>query len=81
MIIEGIKLIFFGFNKFFDIYIRESENQFVHLFWTFANLFGFLKIILELKSLVEFLIRNILWRDKLHEISPSKEMTIQTKYG
>lgn len=52
------------FNSFFNCYIRESESHFVHILWTTANLFGWVKIIIELKGLIEFFIRHIRWHSR-----------------
>ena len=52
------------FNSFFNHYIRESDNFLVHFLWTTANLFGILKVIIELKGALEFLVRHFHWRQK-----------------
>jgi len=48
-------------NHFFNFHVRDSESNWICFVWTSGVLFGWVKLLLELKNLVEFLIRHLVW--------------------
>ena len=48
-------------NLFFNEQIRDSESVLIQFLWTSSVLFGWIKLIFELKNLIEFFIRHYIW--------------------
>lgn len=73
-----VALMVHHFNSFFNEQVRESDYALVQFFWKTSVLFGWIKVIFEVKSLFEFLIRHVrwhyLWKSKIRR--PSSQSTI-----
>jgi hypothetical protein len=52
------------FNHFFNYFFRESNNPIIKFIWTTSILFGWIKIILETKCAIEFIIRHFVWKSQ-----------------
>ena len=63
-LLDFIKLVIDVFNTWFNSNIRESNNSLIHFVWTSSIIFGTIKIIIEIKSCLEFFIRHIYWKLK-----------------
>lgn len=48
-------------NFIFNNYVRDSQSSFVQFIWMSSVLFGWVKIILISKSIVEFFLRRYFW--------------------
>jgi hypothetical protein len=55
-----IKFILF-FNNFFNHNIRDSESDFITVVWTTSVAIGWVKFVFELKNIVDFFVRHLLW--------------------
>ena len=47
-----------SFNNFFNHFCRDSENYFVKFIWKTCILVGWVKLLLELKYIFDFVLKN-----------------------
>ena len=49
-----------SFNAFFNLFCRESDNYFVKFMWKTCILFGWVKLLMMLKEIFDFVMKNFI---------------------
>ena len=49
------------FNDFFNHNIRDSESGFITIVWTTSVTIGWVKFVFEMKNIIDFFVRHVLW--------------------
>ena len=62
-------------NNFFNSSIRESSSNLISFIWASCVAFGWIKILLIFKDMIEFVIRHVYWGLVLLHIYPDSEMS------